>query len=197
MVKSESKSIYQLLITLKGIRPAIWRRLLVDSRMDLWELHLTVQVAMGWSNRYLHQFINGRKLYRMHDDEFVYGIDSEDETEVALHHVLSKEDQFLLYEYDFDDHWEHEIKLEEVKPWSDQMLPHCIDGCRACPPEDCGGIGGYRHLIKALSDHKKPEYQELIRFVGPGFDPDRFDLEETDFAVQELFKQQVMHWRGE
>ena len=59
------------------------------------------------------------------------------------------------YSYDFGDGWVHEIQLEKILPREkDTSYPLCIDGKRACPPEDCGGVWGYPYadqLLKMLS----------------------------------------------
>jgi hypothetical protein len=44
---SSPKTVYQLKITLKNIRPPIWRRVQVDSSTTLEQLHSIVQVVMG------------------------------------------------------------------------------------------------------------------------------------------------------
>lgn len=69
---------------------------------------------------------------------------------------LNQGDSFL-YHYDFGDSWEHVLHLEKI---SDVTLTHpiCIDGGRACPPEDCGGIWGYTDLLEVLKNPSDPEY---------------------------------------
>ncbi|MER3494525.1 MAG: hypothetical protein C4323_21060 [Mastigocladus sp. ERB_26_2] len=38
------------------------------------------------------------------------------------------------------DNWQHQIRVEAIlTPKSNCFYPVCIDGKRACPPEDCGG----------------------------------------------------------
>jgi hypothetical protein len=49
--------IFQLKVSLKWIQPEIWRRLLIPGNMKLDMLLETVQAAIGWENRHLHQFI--------------------------------------------------------------------------------------------------------------------------------------------
>lgn len=43
-------TIYQLKVTIKDIRPPIWRRIQVESSTTLSKLHLIIQAAMGWYN---------------------------------------------------------------------------------------------------------------------------------------------------
>jgi hypothetical protein len=44
----------------------------------------------------------------------------------------------FLYEYDFTDGWEHQVRMERFIPQA-PLYPKCIAGSRAAPPEDCGG----------------------------------------------------------
>ena len=57
------------------------------------------------------------------------------------------------YEYDFGDGWQHEVVLEEVTE-SEQGIryPRCIDGERACPPEDVGGVYGFADFVEAITN---------------------------------------------
>jgi len=49
------------------------------------------------------------------------------------------------YEYDFGDSWKHEIVLEQVgSRLPNGQRPICLEGARACPPEDCGGSTGMK-----------------------------------------------------
>ncbi|MCK4797440.1 MAG: hypothetical protein KAT05_08670 [Spirochaetes bacterium] len=49
----------------------------------------------------------------------------------------------MNYEYDFGDGWEHVIALEKIIDSAEKFKIKCIKGEMCCPPEDCGGIGGY------------------------------------------------------
>ena len=54
----------------------------------------------------------------------------------------------FVYEYDFGDSWQHEIVLEKIlEPEPNVAYPRCIEGARACPPEDVGGIWGYADFL--------------------------------------------------
>lgn len=105
--------------------------------------------------------------------------DMADEDTTLLSQVVSGPGQVFHYEYDFGDSWRHEIQVEEFLPVvSQQKYPLCLDGARACPPEDCGSIPGYEDIQKALrATHKSRDQQEIIEWLGDGYDPERFDLE--------------------
>lgn len=49
--------VYQIKITLKGMKPPIWRRVTVPGDITLAGLHEVIQRAMGWMNCHLHEFV--------------------------------------------------------------------------------------------------------------------------------------------
>jgi hypothetical protein len=130
--------IYQLKVVLQGISPMIWRRLLVCGDSTIADLHYIVQIAMGWSDDHLHQFrIHGKRygIYRIGGIWF-----SDDPDSVRLKDLGLRINERFFYEYDFTDDWQHLIRVEAIlAPEPHRHYPVCIDGRRACPPEDCGG----------------------------------------------------------
>ena len=94
--------------------------------------------------------------------------------------VQVEKDKFT-YEYDFGDGWEHIILLEKILPPEDgATYPRCIKGKRACPPEDCGGIWGYAHLLEVIADPEDPEHDEMLEWLGGEFDSEYFNLDEVN-----------------
>lgn len=171
MVKrNDQDSIFQFKITLLGIKPQIWRRIQVPSEYNFFELHCAIQSAMGWENYHLHQFDTN---------------DSAGE-ESKIADYFSEKGISVKYEYDFGDGWEHKILLEKILP-KDSAIKHpiCTHGKRACPPEDCGGIWGYQHLLEILKDQSHPEYEERLEWLGDEFDPEKFDTSAVRFYDNE------------
>jgi prevent-host-death family protein len=188
--KSRSKKtsdIYQLKITLKNIKPPVWRRVLVPSDFTLDQLHRVIQATMDrWYDYHLHEFIIDRTRYGDAAGALEAGDFVEEETRVQLQQVLRGEKHKFEYTYDFGDDWEHEILLEKILPReSDQTYPCCIKGKRSGPPEDCGGPWGYADFLAAIGDPKHPEHQELLEWAGGEFDPEFFDLEEINQELAE------------
>jgi len=189
MPVNPSRSTYQLKVTLNDAKPPIWRRILVPSDIQLGELHVAIQIAMGWENSHLHQFVSGDIYYGVQDDEFSFDMEVEDEYEYKLNELLKSEKEIIKYEYDFGDSWEHKVVLEKILPYeNDKQLPRCIKGKRACPPEDCGGIWGYEELLGVLKDPEDPEYEDTVEWLGDDFDSEAFDIDETNEMLAEYFK---------
>lgn len=124
--------VYQLRVVLRGVSPLIWRRLLVRSDGTIADVHRSLQVAFGWSDEHLHRFvIHGRQ----------YGDGGRaDSRQVRLSELGLRVGERFLYEYDFTDGWQHDLRLEQILPLEPgRSYPRCIGGHRAAPPEDCGG----------------------------------------------------------
>jgi hypothetical protein len=173
---------YQLKITLRGSKPPIWRRILVPGNCPLEILHHAIQYAMGWHNCHLYAFeiagqeYTGRSPYGEQFDS-----DGLDTAQYLLSQVASEKSKFK-YQYDFGDSWDHDILVEKIVPplfagTSPSAQPFsCLAGKGACPPEDCGGIYAYNHLIEVLQNPKHPEHKEMREWTGGILDPAAFDL---------------------
>jgi hypothetical protein len=173
--------IYQLKVTLEGSKPPIWRRLQVAEDTTLGELHDIIQVAMGWTDSHLHQFIVGGTYYGLPDPDWDDLHEMRDERQFRLDEIAAKEGTKFRYEYDFGDSWLHEVLVEKImSPAPEEEYPLCVKGRRACPPEDVGGIWGYEEFLEAIRDPKHPEHEEYLEWIGGPFDPEEFDLDETN-----------------
>jgi len=169
---------YQIQIVLKGTKPMIWRRLLVDPEVLLVDLHRIIQTTMGWTNSHLHLFSDGIEEYSPKEFEVEDSIDSR---VVRLNEILTDVESKLDYEYDFGDSWEHEIILEKILiPDPKIKIPLCIDAKRNCPPEDCGGIWGFSDMLKILKQPDHEEYDSYLEWLGGKFDPEYFDMDEIN-----------------
>ena len=165
---------YELNIELKGIKPRIWRSFAVDCNITLPNLHKVIQTIMGWSNSHLHQFLKSDIIFSLPDEEGF--IDSINYLNIRLLEVLKKVGDNIIYEYDFGDGWEHELRLIKIRDDIDSKHPFCINGERNCPPEDCGGAPGYKELLKSLKNPNKNDYKEIIEWIGYDYHPEIFNI---------------------
>ena len=181
--------LYELVITLLDAGVDIDRRVLVLDGASLADLHLIIQATMGWENYHLHEFtVRDGTTYgdTSIDDEPTYA----DESGVRLADVLREPGDALDYEYDFGDSWEHCVELVAVRadmgPGAAGMA--CIGGRGICPPEDCGGVWGYREMCEALADPEAEGHDEWAEWAGLPlpFDPSAFDLAGANQAVRSL-----------
>ncbi|MCL5985460.1 MAG: plasmid pRiA4b ORF-3 family protein [Actinobacteria bacterium] len=188
-MKKKFSQVYQFKITLKGIKPPIWRRVQVPETYTFWDLHVAVQDAMGWTDTHLHEFemlnpsIGLEMEIGIPDDEFEYSIDILPGWKQKIADWFSMESRFADYRYDFGDDWRHRIELEKILPREkDRDYPICIKGKRACPPEDCGGVWGYEDFLEAIGDPSHEEHEEILEWAGGEFDPEYFDVNEVIFS---------------
>jgi Plasmid pRiA4b ORF-3-like protein len=176
---------FQLKITLQNIEPPIWRRVLVPRELTLFELHHVIQIAMGWGDSHLHDFTIKRQRYVFpHPDDFD---DSIDEREILLCDVVRSRSKFV-YQYDFGDGWDHDILVEKVVRDADAPGPTCVDGARACPPEDSGGPWGYQQKLEAIANPDDEESEELREWMDPDFDAELFNVDSVNKELRRFFR---------
>lgn len=187
----QSAAIYQLKATLQDFKPPIWRRVLVPGEFTLGDLHWILQIAFGWTNSHLHQFVTKDRtfysdpMFQLGDGPF--GILVHDEKRTRLDSVVKKPKDKLIYEYDFGDSWGHELLVEKIlDPDPDATYPTCLAGKMAGPPEDVGGVWGYAELLEVLADENHPEREERLEWVDDDFDPEAFDLDAINRELAKL-----------
>lgn len=172
---------YQLKVTLKGIRPPIWRRIVVPADIPMGDLHEVLQATMGWYGGHLHAFSTNMGTYMPENDEFGDSYEG-----MRLNILMQRPKDKITYEYDFGDGWEHVILLEKVLPEPPDSI-RCLKGKRACPPEDIGGIGGYQYYLQVLTKGPQDEEEkDLLAWKGADYDPEEFDLDWVNGRLAKL-----------
>jgi Plasmid pRiA4b ORF-3-like protein len=174
-IAGSARLVYQLKITLRGVsKPPVWRRVLVPGGITLRDLHDVIQLAMGWEDDHLHVFSTGWQDFGPPGN----GLGFADDGRVLLSQVLAGPGDRLRYTYDFGDDWEHDIVVEEIGPAAPgELVPSCVTGKGACPPEDCGGPWGYAVLKEVLANPAHEDHLNLLQWLGLGAGED-FDSKE-------------------
>jgi len=192
--------VYQLKVSIQGISPMVWRRLLVCSDSTISDLHYTLQVAVGWSNVHLNRFhIHGKDFGVSHIGGICF---SDNPEKIPLSFCDFRIGEKFLYEYDFGDEWQHEVRIEKrllLDP--KKSYPVCIDGKHAAPPEEFGGARVYMQMRQELKyrsvfgdnesdddfdDENDSEYDESEK--DPPFDPDVFSRREVNARLRQYAK---------
>lgn len=174
-MKMEKTNRFQLKITLKGSKPLIWRRVIVDSDLLLEDMHSLIQTVMPWEECHLHQFMHNNNYYASAEEDAI------DYSEIKLSDLIASEKDNLMYTYDFGDGWDHKIVLEKILPPTESKVrAEYVKGANACPPEDCGGIYGYANILEVLKDPANEEYEDMRDWLGledgEEFDPKHIAL---------------------
>lgn len=191
MLRLERDEYLTLTVQLREIDPPIWRRLRVRDDLTLASLHLALQAAMGWENSHLYEFRIGDRAFgppALLDPDFG-GDDIRDSSSVRLRDFSLRPADEFLYIYDMGDDWEHRLRVEERVDAGPADPPAvCLSGARRCPPEDCGGVGGYADMLAALRDPADPEHAGWKEWVGPDYDPERFSVDTVNPTLAALFE---------
>jgi hypothetical protein len=162
-------TIYRLRVDLEHARPPIWRRLEIRSDVTLDVVHHVLQAAFGWGDSHLHRFSLGAGPFDQHSELFLCPYDveeGEDSGEAAaavrLDETVQGPGDVLHYTYDYGDNWQLTLRLEKVLPAPDgAATATCVDGRRAAPPEDCGGITDADDLAEVLDDPAHFDVDEI------------------------------------
>ena len=161
--------------------PPVWRRVLIPAGYTLDRVHAIIQAAMGWEDSHLHMFrIVGREYGPAYLD---VELEALDESKYRIGDLLKTGDR-AGYEYDFGDGWDHELAVEaSVVADAVTVYPACTGGEGACPPEDCGGPGGFADLKDLLAGPASPDREEMRAWAGEHYDPAHFDLAAANAAA--------------
>ncbi|MDN3310979.1 plasmid pRiA4b ORF-3 family protein [Microbacterium oryzae] len=188
-----------LLVTLHGVWPEVWREFEIDGGLSVRQLHMALQVIMGWREMHLHELREGIPPgLQVTQKQLRWGAPSPDdpdlldETEWTITGAL--EEFALEYEYDFGDGWLHIVQVHpEVKPHATTPPVRIMRGENRAPWEDSGGPDGYAHKREALADPNHPERRAVKRWlaetVGPWAptDPTAFDAPSIQAELNLLF----------
>jgi len=187
----------------------------LPAESTFYELHSAIQDAMGWMDYHLHGFTfdtRGKGLDKSRNSfEHIYNItlpdpetggfdvNTKDERQERLNDWFGVVAKQCVYTYDFGDNWDHTVLLEKTIPLDNKAkYPQCIGGKNACPPEDCGGVGGYEDLQKILADPNHEEHEDMLEWLGlesgAEFDPSEFDYQAVEFEDPKLRLKETGGW---
>ena len=176
-------------ISLRHIKPRIWRSFSMPGNIRLDRLHDVIQAVMGWTDKHLHSFRLGNHEYLQADPNDASWSQTMGETIIhneskhTLRDLMPVAGDKFLYTYDFGDDWEHDVKVKAILPAPKRMkTASCHHGARACPPEDCGSVPGYYELCEALPNPKHPEHKHWKGWIG-GYDPNHFDVDDVNLRL--------------
>ena len=145
------------------------RRIVVPENLNLYQFHNVLQNCFAWQDCHLHQFVvamdskgyPSKIILPPYDEMEDYrGVQVQSSTDVTLGEVFTSR-KMIIYEYDFGDDWIHTVKLCRTIEDCREPYPRCIEAEGDAPPEDCGGPGGFAHMMNVLKNPKHPEYADI------------------------------------
>lgn len=175
---------YTLRVTLRYLKPAIWRKVDVPSNLSLRHLGDLILALMGWDGGHLNQFIKGNSCYMPYyqressgEADYEWGCENLNQEDYSIADLLSVKGRSVVFEYDFGDGWEHEVRLSAVGEYGDGEAREIVfvGGKRECPPDDCGGVWGYEELLAILAKRKagkRLSAEERAHLDWAGWDKD-------------------------
>jgi hypothetical protein len=180
--------VIQFLVVLLGVDPLVWRRIRVPGKYSFWDLHVAIQDALGWQGYHLHEFrlsdpaSGERVMIGIPFDDGLYGEETLPDYLTPISEYFVHDNEIALYTYDFGDGWRHIVAFEgRVQVEKRLQYPLYLSGDRKCPPEDCGGTGGYAHFLEAIQNPDHEEHEEYLTWIGGAFDPEEFDPAQVNF----------------
>ena len=185
VVPDDTSIVYSIKISLDGIKPPIWRRVIVPG-LTLEQLHQVIQIVMGWEDCHLHGFEVRRICVPTLEDRAEI-----DERSITIGQLYAAKVKKFRYTYDYGDDWRHTIHIESRLPATgERVTPHCVAGRGESPIEDLGGVDGWQKLIDAMRnpDQVLDEMTlDLLRRLGSEFELPKFDLGETNAHLRKRF----------
>jgi hypothetical protein len=180
-----NERMYLLHIKLKDIEPEIYRRFVVPGSITLDRLHEVIQIVMGWDDYHLYEFTIGDTRYDENPEQSFAPGPLKNAGKTRLLDVIRRKGRSFRYIYDFGDNWEHTLTVEESNypPEKCEKDLFCIEGARACPPENVGGFPGYRRFLDSISNIYDDEREQNLTWHGGGFDSEHFDREKVNFEL--------------
>jgi Plasmid pRiA4b ORF-3-like protein len=88
---------------------------------------------------------------------------------VRLDSFQFRSNERFLYEDDFRDSWQHQVRVERrLTAEPKRTYPVCIGGRRAAPPEDCGGSGASLERRDAAPGLVREHLERIVEDVDAG-----------------------------
>jgi len=128
---------------------------------------------------HLNRFvIHGREYGVNHDGGIGF---RDDPRQVRLVDLGLRVGERFVYEYDFTDGWQHDVRVEQILPLEPhRRYPTCSGGRRQVPPEDCGGPWAFlelrqRHSLVDSAERLMELLERRVTVGGEAFVHDHYE----------------------
>ena len=153
--------------------PRIWRRFQITAEASFQDLHHALQAVCGWYDEHLFAFRTpqGETIAEVPGPDGPFGPSGPDAASVPIGSYVAMADR-CEYEYDFGDGWLHELQVVDRVGGPFEHRLRLVNGARAFPPEDSGGLPGYYACVDAVAGGDDPD--DRRDWLGD-WDPEAFD----------------------
>ncbi|NQX26791.1 plasmid pRiA4b ORF-3 family protein [Microbacteriaceae bacterium VKM Ac-2854] len=182
---ADTAAAYTVKIGVVGTKPAVWRRIEIADDATLRDLHLVIQLTLGWTDAQPHFFSiepEGEEtiVVASLDDADELGGGIVDEMSFTVGEALQAPGEEIFYVYDIEEEWRHVVRLEKVGA-IEAGLPRCVDARGVAPLDAPGGPSGWQDTVRAARDPEAPDHAEALESLGlptgAVFDPGAVDID--------------------
>lgn len=178
---------YEIEIKLGNLEKAIAsRRIIVPSNITFQQFHEILSISMGWEGDKLYEFVLPKfeKSFFSFDNDYelsetkFYDADQE-----YIFNYLENSDKFeYIYDFGF---WLHEVKVTKLL-MKNKVIPKVIEFEGDCPPEDCGGISGYKDFLEAIDNPDHENHENAAFWFDEIYE--EYDMEYVNYLLTEWYK---------
>lgn len=178
---------------------SIHRKLAIPSNMNLGYVQEVLMLAMGWQGYHLKEIHYGNIIYTTRyaggqNPEPIEGYPQKDSFKYTIGDILKEEGDSFLFIYDLGDDWKHRVVLTRIQPYSTHQIEtedywvQILSGEASCPPEDAGGVNGYKEILRIINTPTDEEYKDTLTWMGADFDPYHFYRRSTQARVDDFLR---------
>ena len=187
--------LFHVRFALKGLPIPVVRELAVPEDYSLYEVHLCLQVALGWNDMASFEFVRKGLTVGIEPSFSGEGITHDGHRyrhadEITLRQLIGQVGHAATYTYDFSRLWGGELRLI-AKSKDDAELPECLSVEGIAPPETLVHKDGFELLLEAAADPNHDLHALALSELGDDFEDVPPEAEEITEHLQELFGEEI------
>lgn len=185
----------RLKLSLKHADPPVLRVLDVPADYSVYELHLVLQVSLGWNDREPFEMVRSKLTVGVEPSYAGAGIVHDGHSyrhadEVEVNELFKMVGQRVSYTYDFSRLWEFDLTFVE-RLERDGELPICLEVQEAAPFEEADDLETHYGILIAYADPSMQLHDLAVTLLGADFDPAGPTPEEVTEHLGLLFSDEI------
>ena len=184
-----------LRMTLRESDPEVVRVVEVPADYSCYELHLVLQVAMGWTDSAGFELVRDGLTVGVEASYAGDGLTHGDHRyrhadEVEAGELFGAGTRRVSYTYDFERLWQCRVALVARRASEDE-LPACTEAFEAAPPESVDDLDTFYGLLLAAREPGHPLHDLARQALGEDFDALGPHADDITAYLHELFGEPV------